>query len=123
MQKILNPCGSFILAPGQFLEAFEVGVHNYDYESLCQSKDVCVKVYKDSDLDCKFDLCEENTITGYFGINFHYTQDEETTTRFGLYSAGHQVFANDDEFYEFMSLILKARKSFPNRFTYTLVEE
>jgi hypothetical protein len=38
------------------------------------------------------------------------------------YSAGCQVFADPDDFDEFMAILYKAREEWGNKFTYTLLE-
>jgi hypothetical protein len=60
--------------------------------------------------------------SGYHGINIH--KAGEASTEVNRWSAGCQVFANEDDFNDFMSI---CRKQVSERgwrtFTYTLVQD
>lgn len=122
IQKLLNPKGCAILAPGQYRGVYAIRLHNNKYSALCQTYGE-VKVYRDRDKDDQFDLDVNTIMSGEFGINIHNSPDKQTTTRVGAYSAGCQVFSDDNEFSEFMDLVYKAAENFPNKFTYTLITE
>jgi hypothetical protein len=46
--------GTAILCPGQYMDAYEVGLHNAKYEALLQR--LPVKVWRDNDRDGKLDF-------------------------------------------------------------------
>ncbi len=122
MQKLLNPAGCAILVPGQYRGVYAVRLHNNKYKALCQTHGD-VRVFRDRDKDSQFDLNVHTIMKGSFGINIHNSQDNMTTTRVGAHSAGCQVFSDDKEFYEFMTLLHLSLENFPNKFTYTLINE
>lgn len=122
INKLLNPAGCAILVPGQYKEIYQVRLHNGKYKALCQTFGP-VKVFRDRDRDSTFDLNIDSIVSGDFGINIHNSPDNQTTLRVGAYSAGCQVFANDNQFHEFMTLLYKSIENFSNKFTYTLINE
>jgi hypothetical protein len=122
IQKLLNPKGCAILAPDQYRGVYAIRLHNGKYSALCQTYGD-VKVYRDSDKDTQFDLDTRSIMKGQFGINIHNSPDKQTTTRVGAYSAGCQVFSDDEEFKEFMDIVYKSAATFSNKFTYTLITE
>jgi len=122
IQKLLNPGGCAILVPGQYRGVYKVDYHRGLYKALCQRLGT-VKCYRDGDRDEQFDLDKRTIIEGMFGINIHNSQDNMTTTRVGMHSAGCQVFSDDREFNHFMSLLFASLEQFPNIFTYTLINE
>lgn len=122
IDKLLNPAGCAILVPGQYRNAYGIRLHRGKYPALCQTYG-SVKVYRDKDRDDKFDLDPKTIISGDFGINIHRAIDEQIAIKVGAFSAGCQVFANDDEFEQFMNLCNKSKDNFGNKFTYTLINE
>lgn len=121
-QRLLNPSGCAILVPGQYRDIYSIRKHRGKYDALCQTYGN-VKVYRDKDKDDQFDLDVNTIMSGDFGINIHNSPDEKTTTRVGAYSAGCQVFSNDEEFIRARSLWYLAKYEYGNKFTYTLITE
>ena len=122
VEKLLNPKGCAILAPGQYNGVYAVRLHRGKYRALCQTHGN-VKVFRDKDRDMQFDVNTSTVMEGQFGINIHNSPDHKKTIRVGAHSAGCQVFADDSEYQEFMSMLDFALLNFPNKFTYTLIEE
>jgi hypothetical protein len=83
-----------------------------------------VKVYRDNNLDNKYDLNENSLEEGIFGINIHRATGRTggTSTRVDKWSAGCQVIANNNDWHEFLDICQTAREIWGNSFTYTLIE-
>lgn len=122
MRKHLgNPKGTAILVPGQYRSCWKLGKHNGKYEALVQVKPVVV--YRDGNKDNKYDLLPETTDRGYFGINIHRSNKGFTRTTVDMYSAGCQVFADPEEYNEFINICKEQANRYGNSFTYTLIDE
>lgn len=112
--------GTAILAQGQYVDAYAIGLHKGLYEALVQVQPVTV--IRDYDRDAYLDFYNGTKQTGNFGINIHRAESQGTTKLINKYSAGCQVFQDADDFAEFLSLAETHRKLYGNRFTYTLVD-
>lgn len=122
MERLLNPLGCAILAPGQYLHAYKIDLHRGKYKALCQKLGK-VKVFRDADMDNQFDMLSSSLMEGFYGINIHNSPDKQRTVRVGFHSAGCQVFADDSEYDSFMKIVSKASDIYGNKFSYTLLEE
>jgi hypothetical protein len=107
------------LKPGQYRGVYAVSLHNGKYEALCQRLGN-VTVYRDNNKDTTYD--EKTTDTGMFGINIHRSSIYKDPSYVDYFSEGCQVFRYNSNFVEFMKIINKAKASFGNKFTYTLIE-
>lgn len=112
--------GAAILAQGQYVNAYAIGLHKGLYEALVQVRPVTV--IRDYDRNAVLDFNNGTKQTGYFGINIHRAESSGTTKFINKYSAGCQVFQNAEDFAEFLSLARQHEKLYGNRFTYTLVD-
>jgi hypothetical protein len=101
-----NVAGTAILVPGQYRGVYKIGKHRGQYDALVQ-KGGAVKVYRDANKDEVLDMDPDTEQEGYFGINIH--KAGEHSTEVNKWSAGCQVFANNDDFEEFMSICYAAR--------------
>ena len=121
-QNLLNEKGVAILKPGQYRGSHKIGLHQGKYEALRQQKPV--KVYRDNNMDGKYDLLEENVHEGIYGINIHRATGLKggKSIRVDKWSAGCQVIADNDDFRLFMEIANKAKDTWGNSFTYTLIE-
>jgi hypothetical protein len=117
LKNLMNPKGSAILKPGQWIDSWKIGLHKGKYEALVQIK--AITVYRDKNKNA---IAEETAITdtGLFGINIHRAIPKGITKFIDEWSAGCQVLNNFDEFEEFME---KCRNSGQKTFTYTLLKE
>jgi hypothetical protein len=113
--------GTAILAAGQYLDAYQIGMHRGKYEALVQRKPVTI--IRDYDRDAVLDFWNGTTETGWFGINIHRASIQGTTQSIDKYSAGCQVFANSNDFTRFMQLCRQHRQLYGNKFTYTLLDQ
>ena len=101
----------------------KLGKHRGQYNALVQTGGK-VKVYRDSDKDETFDQDSATIDEGYFGINIHRANSRNTSRRVDKWSAGCQVFANPNDFAEFIKLCRKqVSVNGWGSFSYTLIEE
>jgi hypothetical protein len=114
------PQGTAILAQGQNLNAYTIGLHRGKYEALVQLKPVTV--IRDYDRDAILDFNNGTKETGNFGINIHRAESTGSTKYIDQYSAGCQVFKDADDFYAFMQLCKLHAKLYGNLFSYTLID-
>ena len=122
VKNILSESGVAVLKPGQYRSSHKLRIHQGKYMALGQQKPV--KVYRDNNLDNKYDLNEESLEEGIFGINIHRATGRTggTSTRVDKWSAGCQVIANNNDWHEFLDICQTAREIWGNSFTYTLIE-
>ena len=120
LENPTNVHGTAILVPGQYRSVWKIDKHQGKYDALCQRKGT-VKTYRDSNKDDVVDLDVQSITEGYYGINIH--KAGSSSTQVDRWSAGCQVFANADDFEEFMSICYAAKSKWGNGFSYTLIEE
>ena len=122
VKNIMREDGVAILKPGQYRGSHKLRLHQGKYMALGQQKPV--KVYRDNNLDNKYDLNESSLEEGVFGINIHRATGRTggTSTRVDKWSAGCQVIANNNDWHEFLDICQTAREIWGNSFTYTLIE-
>lgn len=115
--NLLNPKGAALLKPGQYLNTWQLGLHQGKYQALTQCKNVTV--FRDGDKD---NIAEETKVTqtGMFGINIHRANEKLVSKLIDRWSAGCQVLNNPQQFNE---LLTKCKQSGLKHFTYTLLNE
>jgi hypothetical protein len=115
--NLLNPKGTAVLKPGQYLDTWKIGLHQGKYEALTQCANVTV--FRDGDRD---DIAEESKITetGIFGINIHRANPSIVSKLIDKWSAGCQVLNDPKQFNE---LLNKCKATKNKTFTYTLLNE
>ncbi|MCS3797159.1 hypothetical protein [Niastella sp. OAS944] len=119
LKSPMNPQGTAILKPGQYVGSHGLGMHRGKYLALVQIRPVTV--IRDFNRDGKLDYTSGKEETGLFGINIHRAMVEGTTKTIDKYSAGCQVFANANDFSVFLSLAERHKNLYGNSFTYTLL--
>lgn len=120
LRNPMQPQGTAILAQGQYKGAYKIGLHQGKYKALVQVKPITV--IRDYDRDAKLDFRNGIKSKGLFGINIHRASLNGITKQVDKYSAGCQVFANINEFKEFLGLCEKHLTLYGNSFTYTLID-
>ena len=115
----MRPTGTAILVPGQYRGVYKIGTHR-TYTALVQ-RGGRVKVYRDANKDEVRDKAPESVTEGYYGINIH--KAGAASTAVNKWSAGCQVFANEKDFEEFMSIFHAAKELWGETFSYTLIDE
>ena len=117
LKNLMNPKGTAVLKPGQYVDSWKIGMHQGKYEALTQAKPITV--YRDGN---KNDLAEESSVeqTGLFGINIHRANPNAVSSIIDKWSAGCQVL-NDPK--QFATLLAACKASKQKAFTYTLLRE
>ena len=97
VENIMRKEGVAVLKPGQYRRSHKIRLHAGKYPALGQQNPVTV--YRDNNKDGKFDLDDNNTQTGLYGINIHRATGRQggTSTRVDKWSAGCQVIANNTD--------------------------
>ena len=122
VENIMRKEGVAILKPGQYRSSHKIRKHQGRYEALGQQNPV--KVYRDNNRNHTYDLYEESVQEGLFGINIHRATKYagKKSTQVDKWSAGCQVIASNDDWKLFMKTCRKARDTWNNNFTYTLLD-
>ena len=120
LRQPMQPQGTAILAEGQYLDCYTLGMHQGKYEALVQSKPITV--IRDYNRDAVLDFNNGNLSQGMFGVNIHRASISGSTKVVDKYSAGCQVFENAKDFQLFLTLCEKHKKLYGNHFTYTLID-
>jgi hypothetical protein len=120
LKNPLQPEGTAILAQGQYVNAYAIGMHQGKYKALIQKQPVTV--LRDYDRNAYLDFLNGKPQSGLFGINIHRALISGKAKVVDKFSAGCQVFENTADFNEFMMLCEKHKMLYGNVFTYTLVD-
>ena len=122
VENILNDRGVAILKPGQYRGSHKLRLHQGKYLALGQKKPM--SIYRDANLDGKYDLIEESVREELIGINIHRATSRAggKSTRVDKWSAGCQVIADNDDWHLFLDICQSAREIHGNSFSYTLLE-
>lgn len=122
LKNPMDKRGTAILVPNQYRGVYSIDKHLGKYDALCQ-RNGKVKTYRDNDKDIILEM-DEGTITeGFYGINIHRSNPYKESFLVEKFSAGCQVFANPNDFKQFMDICYKSRDIWGNKFTYTLLLE
>jgi len=122
VENIMRKEGVAVLKPGQYRHSHKIRKHQGRYEALGQQNPMTV--YRDNNMDNNYDLDDNNTQTGLFGINIHRATKYagKKSSQVDKWSAGCQVIASNDDWKLFMKICRKARDTWNNNFTYTLLD-
>lgn len=113
-----NKKGTAVLPPGQYKRTWQLGLHK-GYEALVQCAPIIV--WRDNN---KNNFAEEGIPDkGIFGINIHRANPKIESKQVDKWSAGCQVFANPDEYLQFLRFCRRSSELYGNIFTYTLLKE
>jgi len=115
--NLANPKGAAVLKPGQYVDSWQIGLHQGKYQALTQCKPIAV--YRDGDRDEVAEALGQFE-TGMFGINIHRANDKLISKLIDKWSAGCQVLNNPQQFTE---LLNKCKATKNKTFTYTLLNE
>jgi len=120
LKNPMQPDGAAILASGQYVDAWEIGLHKGEYEALVQKAPVTI--LRDYDRSAYLDFMNGEKYTGLFGIDIHRALSAGKTFFVDEFSAGCQVFQDAGDFLQFMDLCKKHSTLYGNSFTYTLLD-
>jgi hypothetical protein len=112
--------GTAILKSGEYLDAYQIGLHKGQYEALVQVKPVTV--VRDNDRNAEINYFAP-TMSGLYGINIHRaSRGKNNPTQIDKDSAGCQVFRDESDYQLFMNFAKKSREVNGNKFTYILID-
>jgi len=122
VENIMRKEGVAVLKPGQYRKSHKLRLHQGKYLALGQQNPVTV--YRDNNRDDNYDLDDNNTQTGIYGINIHRATGRagKKSTQVDKWSAGCQVIADNDDWHCFLDICQQARETWGNNFSYTLIE-
>jgi hypothetical protein len=120
LENPMEPQGTAILAEGQYVDTYEIGLHRGLYDALVEKKPVTI--IRDYDRNAYLDFFNGRKDTGLFGINIHRALANGKTKYVDKFSAGCQVFEDADDFSQFMRIADRHQKLYGNSFTYTLID-
>ena len=117
LKNLLNPKGTALLKPNQYVDTWKIGLHQGKYKAFTQSKPV--EVYRDKNLN-EIAEVSQTVDKGLFGINIHRANETAISKMIDKWSAGCQVLNNPNDF---KKLLQMAEESKLTSFTYTLLNE
>lgn len=117
----LDDDGTAILVHNrQYRGCYILGLHRGNYTALVQRGGE-VAVWRDHNINSRADYGGLEHL-GYFGINIHRASAHHESTKVDKWSAGCQVFADPNDFAEFIELCeLQVSKTGYKKFSYTLL--
>ena len=121
LKNPLQVDGTAILKEGQYVNAYQLGLHRKQYKALVQTGGK-VTVIRDYDRNALLDFFNGTESTGWYGINIHRARPKGVTQIVDKWSAGCQVFEDAEDFDELIELCERQRIYYGNRFTYTLID-
>ena len=120
LRQPMQPQGTALLAEGQYVGCYQLGLHRGKYLALVQRK--AVNIIRDYNRDAVLDFNNGTKTTGLYGINIHRANRVGKTKTVDKNSAGCQVFENASDFDLFIKLCQKQKSLYGNRFTYSLID-
>lgn len=124
LQHPMNVEGTSIMCPGHYPHCWMIGIHLYGspnaYEALVQSGPGVFDVWRERSA-VGAEVYEGPVYKDASGVNCHHAGAHSTSV--DAWSAGCQVFANYEDFTDFMSLAYKQRAAgIGDHFSYTLLD-
>lgn len=120
LKQPMQAQGTAILAEGQNIGCYQLGLHRGKYLALVQVKPITI--IRDYNRDTVLDFNNGLKTKGMYGINIHRANKVGETKTVDKNSAGCQVFENADDFAFFIKLCLKHKSLYGNSFTYSLID-
>jgi hypothetical protein len=116
-----NEAGIAIIAEGQHMNSHIMGKHKGIYPALVQASPI--PYYRDKWPENGYKFNPDTLKTGDIrGFNIHRANENATSSSVNNWSEGCQVFANPNDFEEFLSICnLFIKPPIITRFTYTLI--
>ncbi len=115
----LNTLGTAILKEGRYSGAYRLGLHKGKYKALVQNAPLTI--IRDFNRDNTLNFESGSQHTGFFGINIHRATASGESVFVNKWSAGCQVFANSNDYSDFLKICDKAVLEWGNSFTYSLI--
>ena len=116
--------GIAIMKPGQYIDAYVIGIHGGKYEAIINRGSSAPSFYRDYNQDSNLDLLDSTLVTNkYVGLNIHSTKEGGGGDNVFNWSEGCQVLKSWDDFQELMTFADSARAKGMKFFTYTLFND
>lgn len=119
LENPMNVEGTAILAPGQYVNAFKLGMHKGQYKCLVQR--LPVKIIRDFNRDNKLDFDSEKVVEEMAGIELHYAG--KNSKKVGKWSGGCQVTQDEHGCESIVNVCEQSAQLYGNAVTYTLITE
>lgn len=122
-KKLLNPDGCLVMQPGQFINAYKNGYHQYkkDHRALVQVGKIFIR--RDKDLDGIPGNSGVDRWEAGNGANIHGANKNQVTAHIGPWSAGCQVHERWSKKEEMCDITVRYEKTNNGLLTYSLVLE
>ena len=120
LRQPMQPQGTAILAEGQNIGCYQLGMHRGQYLALVQRREVTV--IRDYNRDAVLDFKNGLKTSGLYGIDIHRANKSGTTNTVDKNSAGCQVFEDANDYGQFIKLCEKHKDLYGNQFTYSLID-
>lgn len=120
LRSPMNKAGTGILCEGQYVNAYQLGLHQNRQDHPAFIQVLPVRFFRDNDKDAVIDLDPKTITSGLVGCNIHRSNRNSDPQLVGPHSAMCQVGRN---FQAFMKIHKAAQDSGQTRFTYTLLNE
>ncbi len=117
----MNSKGTAVLKCGQYRGMWALGMFKGQYQALLQVGPCTV--WRDNDKNETIDIDGASEDYGRFGICGHRASASRTSTVVDRWSAGCQVFADPDNFDEFLAIVRYSMRTFGPKVSYTLLAE
>jgi len=114
----MNKNGTWIMAPAQNIDCYNIGTYK-GYTALTQIGPMWG--YRDNDKDKVLDTEGLKLVHEIAATYIHKAGKKSFSV--DNWSAGCQVFANEEDYNDFIETCLKSAEIYGNKFTYTLLTE
>lgn len=120
LENLMNPKGTGIIVPNQYLEVYEIGLHKGE-NALVQRGNL--SVYRDKNKDLTYNKDPKTIETGLFAIDIHNANNLQKSTYVNNWSAACVVLPDPNEHKELMSLAKTYFDVYRPRLAFTLFDE
>ena len=116
--------GIAIMKPGQYIDAYIIGIHGSKYEAIVNHGTTAPSFYRDYNQDANLDLLANTIVNNkYVGLNIHSTKDGGGGDNVFNWSEGCQVLKNWGDFQELMQFADSGKARGMKYFSYTLFND
>ena len=116
--------GIAIMKPGQYIDAYIIGIHGGKYEAIVNHGTTAPSFYRDYNQDANLDLLANTLVNNkYVGLNIHSTKDGGGGDNVFNWSEGCQVLQNWNNFQELMQFADSGKARGMKYFSYTLFND
>lgn len=122
LEHPMYPRGTGIMKPGQYLDCYKIARSPHlGYDVMFQTGPITILLDDDQNDRLNFKSTKEER--GIFYAHIHHAADGHASLQVDKWSALCQVFADPDDFADFMRIIRASKEIYGNLFSYTLFTE